>query len=130
MRAISLSDSSPVLDEANTREIYEKIKSYKNSTTLSENFRLMKNSIPQLDAAAKAKRVKMPLLVFAALARVDKDRGGNPVSAAGGLIPELARNQVYLAKDMAHDTGATGKHAEHGHLKVTDVHTVSESCTQ
>lgn len=103
MRAISLRDSNPVLTQANDREIYERIKNYKGSTALRDNFRLIKNGIPQLAAPAKDKGVKMSLLVFAALARVDKDRGGDPVAAARNLIPALAKNQVLLAKDLAQD---------------------------
>ena len=103
MRAISLRDSNPVLTQTNDQEIYEKVKLYKGSTTLRENFRLIKSGIPQLTPAAKASGVKMPLLVFAALARVNKDGHGDPVVVARGLINELARNQIFLAKDMAHD---------------------------
>jgi hypothetical protein len=32
------------------------------------------------------------------------------------------------AKDMASDTGATKAKAEHGHLKATKIHKVSDSC--
>jgi FHA domain len=104
MRAISLRDPNPVLTQQNDKEIYEKIKTYKGSATLRDNLRLMKSrGIPQLAGAAKARGVRLPLLVFAALARVDKDGHGDPVAVAGELIPNLARNQVFLAKDLAQD---------------------------
>ena len=104
MRDISLRDSNPVLTQSNDQEIYKKIQSYRGSARLRDNFRLMKSrGIPQLAAAAKARGIKMPLLVFAALARVDKEGQGDPVAAAMDLIPDLAKNQIYLAKDMAHD---------------------------
>jgi hypothetical protein len=32
------------------------------------------------------------------------------------------------AKEMGHDTGMKNNTAEHGHLKVTSVHKVSDSC--
>jgi len=52
------------------------------------------------------------------------------VEAKGVVSHEKMHNMKEDAKDMAHDTGATKAHAEHGHLKVTDVRTVSESCQQ
>lgn len=104
MRAISLRDSNPVLTQQNDQEIYERIKTYKNSARLSENLRLMKSrGIQQLAAGAKARGIKLPLLVLAGLARVDKDGHGDPIAAAEQLMPDLARNQIYLAKDLAHD---------------------------
>lgn len=50
------------------------------------------------------------------------------VEAKGVVSHEKMHNMKEDGKDMAHDTGATKKHAEHGHLKVTDVHKVSDSC--
>jgi len=43
---------------------------------------------------------------------------------------EKMHNMKEDSKEMAHDTGATKAHAEHGHLKVTDVHKVSDTCSQ
>jgi FHA domain len=104
MRAISLRDSTPVLTQQNDQEIYERIKTYKDSAKLRDNLRLMKSrGIQQLAAGAKARGIKLPLLVFAGLARADKDGHGDPVAAAEQLMPELAKNQIYLAKDLAHD---------------------------
>jgi hypothetical protein len=104
MRAISLRDSTPVLTQQNDQEIYERIKTYKDSAKLRDNLRLMKSrGIQQLAASAKARGIKLPLLVFAGLARVDKDGHGDPIAAAEQLMPELAKNQIYLAKDLAHD---------------------------
>ncbi|HXD33106.1 MAG TPA: FHA domain-containing protein [Pyrinomonadaceae bacterium] len=104
MRAISLRDSNPVLTQQNDQEIYERIKTYKDSARLRDNLRLMKSrGIQQLTAGARARGIKLPLLVFAGLARVDKDGHGDPVAAAEQMMSELARNQIYLAKDLAHD---------------------------
>ena len=50
------------------------------------------------------------------------------VEAKGVVSHEKAHNMKEDAKDMAHDSGATKEHAEHGHLKVTDIHKVSDSC--
>lgn len=104
MRAISLRDTNPVLTQPNDREIYERVKSYKGSASLRENLRMMKSrGVAELAGPAKAQGIKPALLVFAALAYVDKSGRGDPVAVARELIPQLARNQVYLAKDMAHD---------------------------
>ena len=104
MRAISLRDSNPVLKDKNNEEIYARIKAYKGSTRLRDNLRLMKDrGIQQLAPGAKARGIKLPLLVFAALARVDKDGHGDPIATAEQLMPGLARNQTFLANDLAQD---------------------------
>jgi len=62
---------------------------------------------------------------------VDLARHVNKTVEAKGVVSnEKMHNMKEDAKDMAHDTGATKAHAEHGHLKVTDVRTVSETCQQ
>lgn len=52
------------------------------------------------------------------------------VEAKGVVAHEKMHNMKEDSKEMAHDTGATKAHAEHGHLKVTDVHKVSDGCQQ
>jgi len=39
-----------------------------------------------------------------------------------------AHNMKEDAKDMANDSGMKNNTAEHGHLKVTGLHKVSDSC--
>jgi len=55
---------------------------------------------------------------------------GHKITATGVVSNATAHNMKEDAKDMAHDTGATKKNNEHGHLKVTDVQMVSDSCSQ
>jgi len=50
------------------------------------------------------------------------------VEAKGVVSHEKMHNMKEDTKDMAHDSGATKEHPEHGHLKVTDIHKVSDSC--
>jgi len=50
------------------------------------------------------------------------------VEAKGVVSHEKMHNMKEHTKDMAHDSGSTKVHAEHGHLRVTDVHKVSDSC--
>ena len=52
------------------------------------------------------------------------------VEAKGVVSHQKMHNMKEDSKEMAHDTGATKARAEHGHLKVTDVHKVSDSCSQ
>jgi hypothetical protein len=52
------------------------------------------------------------------------------VEVRGVVSHSKTHNMKEDTKDMAHDTGATKAHAEHGHLTVTEVHKVSGSCSQ
>jgi hypothetical protein len=50
------------------------------------------------------------------------------VELRGVVSNEKMHNMKEDAKDMASDTGATKAKAEHGHLKATKIHKVSDSC--
>jgi hypothetical protein len=50
------------------------------------------------------------------------------VTATGVVSNAKMHNLKEDTKDAAHDTGMKKNNAEHGHLKITDVQTVSESC--
>jgi hypothetical protein len=50
------------------------------------------------------------------------------VEAKGVVSNEKMHNMKEDAKQMGHDTGVKKNTAEHGHLKVTSVHKVSDSC--
>ncbi|HEY3973594.1 MAG TPA: hypothetical protein VGM18_11355 [Candidatus Sulfotelmatobacter sp.] len=52
------------------------------------------------------------------------------VEVTGAVSHTMAHNMKEDEKDMAHDTGMKKNNAEHGHLKATDVHQVSDSCHQ
>jgi len=52
------------------------------------------------------------------------------VEARGVVSHEKMHNMKEDSKEMAHDTGATKAPTEHGHLKVTNVHKVSDTCNQ
>ena len=55
---------------------------------------------------------------------------GHTVTATGVVSNATAHNLKEDTKDMAHDTGMKKGNNEHGHMKVTDVQMVSESCSQ
>jgi hypothetical protein len=50
------------------------------------------------------------------------------VEAKGVVSNKTAHNMKEDTKQMGHDAGMKNNTAEHGHLKVTDVHKVSDSC--
>ena len=50
------------------------------------------------------------------------------IEAKGVVAHNTSHNMKEDAKQMGHDTGMKNNTAEHGHLKVTDVHKVSDSC--
>ena len=55
---------------------------------------------------------------------------GHTVSATGVVSNAKMHNMKEDTKDMAHDSGVTKENNEHGHLKVTDVKMVSDSCSK
>ena len=55
---------------------------------------------------------------------------GHTVEATGVVKNAMAHNMKEDSKDMAHDTGAMKSNNEHGHLTITHVKMVSESCSQ
>lgn len=58
------------------------------------------------------------------------EHANQTVEVRGVISHSKTHNMKEDAKDMAHDTGATKAHAEHGHLTVTEVHKVSSTCNQ
>jgi hypothetical protein len=55
---------------------------------------------------------------------------GHTVTATGVVANAKAHNMKEDTKDMAQDAGVKKDNTEHGHLKVTDVKMVSESCSK
>jgi hypothetical protein len=53
---------------------------------------------------------------------------GHTISATGVVSNTTAHNLKEDAKDTAKDAGMKKDNTEHGHLKITDVQMVSESC--
>jgi hypothetical protein len=58
------------------------------------------------------------------------DHVGHTVTATGVVSNTTAHNMKEDTKDMAHDAGMKKDNTEHGHLKVTDVQMVSDSCSK
>jgi hypothetical protein len=55
---------------------------------------------------------------------------GHEVTVTGVVANSKAHNMKEDAKDMASDAGAKKNNTEHGHLKVTDLKMVSDTCTK
>jgi hypothetical protein len=55
---------------------------------------------------------------------------GHTVTATGVVSHPTAHNMKEDTKDMAHDAGVKKENTEHGHLRVTDVQMVSDSCSK
>ena len=53
---------------------------------------------------------------------------GHTITATGVVSNATAHNLKEDAKDAANDTGMKKNNTEHGHLKITDVQMVSDSC--
>ena len=53
---------------------------------------------------------------------------GHAVTVTGVVSNAKMHNMKEDTKDMAKDSGMTEKNKEHGHLKVTDVKMISDSC--
>ena len=58
------------------------------------------------------------------------DHVGHKITATGVVSNATAHNMKEDTKDMAHDAGVTKENNEHGHLKVTAIQMVSDSCSK
>lgn len=56
------------------------------------------------------------------------DHVGHKVAATGVVTNAMAHNLKEDAKDAAHDAHMKKSDSEHGHMKITDVQMVSDSC--
>jgi len=56
------------------------------------------------------------------------DHVGHTVTATGVVSNAMMHNMKEDTKDMAKDTGMKENNNEHGHMKITDVKMVSETC--
>jgi hypothetical protein len=56
------------------------------------------------------------------------DHVGHTVSATGVVSNATMHNMKEDTKDMAKDSGMKKDNSEHGHMKITDIKMVSDSC--
>ena len=55
---------------------------------------------------------------------------GHTVTATGTVRTAAMHNMKEDAKDAAHDAGMKDKNTEHGHLQITDIKMVNNSCSK
>jgi len=55
---------------------------------------------------------------------------GHTVTATGTVRAAAMHNMKEDAKDVAHDAGMKHNNKEHGHLQITDINMVSDSCSK
>jgi hypothetical protein len=105
MRSIS-DDPNPVLPSEVVSQISAKVKTYAGSSVLREELRAIKqNGSGPLAGAARENDIKLPLVIFAALAKMDRDRQrGDPIAVAQALLPSLRRLQIVFSTELANDT--------------------------
>ncbi|HEX8096522.1 MAG TPA: FHA domain-containing protein, partial [Pyrinomonadaceae bacterium] len=99
-------DTSPTLSRRALAEINERVKRYRGSSSLAEGLRVMKQrGAQQLAPGAKSGDLKLPLLVYAALAKMDRDgERGDPVPVAQRMLPVLSRLRVTFGTELANDS--------------------------
>jgi len=98
-------DTHPVLTEKPLTAINAQVEKYRGSSSVPEELRAMKRALPQVTSAAKNNGVRTPLLVYATLARIDRDGGrGDPLQVANGLGPVLAKMRAVFGDELANDS--------------------------
>lgn len=99
-------DPSPVLPSEVVSQVKEKVKDYARSSVLREQLRTLKQrGFGQLPAAAKENDIKLPLAIYAALAKIDRDnQRSDPVAVAQALLPALARLRIVFSTELANDS--------------------------
>jgi len=100
-------DRSPVLPSEVISQINVKVKQYAaGSSTLREELRTInQRGLGQLTPAAKANDLKLPLLVFAALAKIHQDGlRRDPIAVAQDLLPALRRLKIVFGTELANDS--------------------------
>ncbi len=105
MREIS-NDPNPTVSREVVNRIGEKVKSYRGSSGLRDELRALNpRGMAQLDEAAKRSDIKLALVVYAALAKMESEHaGGDPLEVARGMLPTLARLRGIFSTELANDS--------------------------
>jgi hypothetical protein len=97
-------DTHPVLTQKPLAAINSQVQQYRGSSSLPEELRAMKRALPQVAAAAKSNGVRTPLVVYATLAKIDRDGRGDPAQVAASLCPTLAKMRAVFGDELANDS--------------------------
>jgi FHA domain len=98
-------DPNPVLPSEVVSQISSKVKTYAGSSVLREELRAIKQrGFGPLAGAAQDNDLKLPLVIFAALAKMDRDRQrGDPIAVAQALLPSLRSLQIVFSTELGND---------------------------
>jgi FHA domain len=99
-------DRSPVLPSEVVSEVSARAKKYAGSSVLRDELRTLKQrGFGQLTSAAKDNDLKLPLVIYAALAKMDRDgQRSDPIAVAQALLPGLARLRIVFGTELANDS--------------------------
>jgi hypothetical protein len=103
LRAIS-GDTHSFLPQKTLGEINQRVKTYRGSSALQETLRNARGSIPRTVAAAKGTGLKPALVMYAAMAKMDRDnQRGDPFQSTQQMLPTLGRLREKLDNELAND---------------------------
>jgi len=97
-------DTHPVLTQKPLDAINAQVEKYRGSSSVAEELRAMKRALPQVTSVAKSNGVRTPLVVYVALATIDRDGRGDPAQVAASLCPTLARMRAVFGDELANDS--------------------------
>lgn len=106
MREIS-NDQTPTLARPVVSQIRDKVRDYRGSASLLANLRAFeRRDLSGLAGEAKRRDIKLPLVVFAALARMERDGDGSsdPVEVASKMLPALSNLRAIFGTELANDS--------------------------
>lgn len=105
MSSIS-NDSSPFVPSDVVSQVSEKVGRYRGSSVLRDEMRAMKQrGLPELAAAAKTSGIKLALVVFVSLAKMDRNDGrGDPVTVGESMLPTLSKLRIIFGTELANDS--------------------------
>ncbi len=99
-------DLRPVLPSAVVSQVSARVKKYAGSSVLRDELRLLKQrGFGPVTGAAKDNDIKLPLVIYAALAKMDRDgQRSDPIAVAQALLPGLARLRIVFGTELANDS--------------------------
>lgn len=102
MKQIARNDESPFLRTEEAEKVNQKIKNFRNSAALAENFRAVLRDKSQYESLANSQALKPQFLAAAALNEIG-NRSGNPLETAKQMLPVLGKLKISLDNNFADD---------------------------
>lgn len=102
MKRIARNDSNPFLRAEQAEKVNQKIKNFRNSSSLAENLRAVLRDKSQFESLASSQNLKPQFLAAAALNEIG-NRSGNPAETAKTMLPILGKLKIPLDNNFADD---------------------------